>query len=162
MDVCSAQQHVLLGKMFPQHLFLLSSFYLPLFNPSVPVLSVCACVCICEWWLRAKHLTLSKRKMMKTRVKSPTFIKVRPEMTNTQTTVDAATHVNSIALLLYRSTRKWHLTRVEMCFALNMQPFSYKPFPLTSRPPCCLSLTAICLWSQSIIICNRSVYCCFS
>lgn len=98
IDVCSARQHVLLGNMFSQHLFLLflllclSPFYLSLFNPSVSVLWLCVwlcacmgsvCVCVCEWWLRVKHLTLSKRKMMKTRVKSPTFIKVRPEMTNT-------------------------------------------------------------------------------
>lgn len=47
---------------------------------------VCLFVPVCDWWLRVKHLTLSRKPMMKTRVKSTEFIKVRPEMTNTQTT----------------------------------------------------------------------------
>lgn len=153
--------------MFSQHLFLLclSSFYLSLLNPSVLILSVT--VCLCERWLRVKHLTLSKRKMMKTRVKSPTFIKVRPELINTPTT---DRHRSG-----WCHTCSWHCPRCcveapgndtwqgwKMCFAPNMEPFSCKMFSLTSRPPCCLSLEDICLWSKNIILCNKSVHCCLS
>lgn len=97
--------------------------------------------------------------MMKTRVKSPTFIKVRPEMTNTQTTANDATHINRIAwLLLCRNTRMCHLKGWRWCvFALNMQPLSYRMFSLTSRPPCCLCLKDICPSSPNEIICYRFV-----
>lgn len=55
-------------------------------------------------------------------------------------------------------TKKWHLTEVKtLRFALNMQPFSYKMFALTSRPPCCQSLTDICLWSQNTFLCSRCI-----
>lgn len=51
-------------------------------------------------------MTLSKRKMTKTRVKIATFIKVTLEMTNTQSTADNATHVNCDAMFLCRDTAK--------------------------------------------------------
>lgn len=119
----------------PPHL---SCFYLSLLNPSVPILSVCVFV----WMMTQSEAfdTVQKKddenqgEMPQHSLKSDLrWQTLRPQrMMPHMLTVLPCCCVEALGNDTLQGRK--------MCFALNMQPFSYKMFSLTSRRPCCLSL----------------------
>lgn len=147
---CAPGQHVLPAFIPPPRL---SCFYLSLLNPSVPILSVCVFV----WMMTQSEAfdTVQKKddenqgEMPQHSLKSDLrWQTLRPQrMMPHMLTVLPCCCVEALGNDTLQGRK--------MCFPLNMQPFSYKMFSLTSRRPCCLSLKDF--WSQNIIHCNTFI-----
>lgn len=143
MDVCSAQQHVLLTNMFSQHVFLfcLSSFYLSLLNPSVLIVSVSVCMRV-RVWMMTQSVTFDTVQK-----KDDENQGEKPNIHLSQTWADKHSHhwpppqrmmphmFTALPPLLCRSTSKWHLTRVENVFCTEYAAFQLQDVLANQQAP---------------------------